>query len=198
MKAINFLVAGVGGQGALLVSNVLAEVGLRSGYDVKKSEVHGMSQRGGSVTSHVRWGQAVRSPVIGPGEADYLLALEKLEAAREITRLRPGGAVLVGDFCLPPLSVTSAGDRYPDDAEIARLLRQVTANVQFVPTIALAEALGDARAHNIVLLGALSLSLPAIPEATWLAAIAGRVPAKHVELNRRAFAAGRRPPAIGG
>ena len=96
MRPINFLVTGVGGQGALLASDVLATVGVRAGYDVKKAEVHGMSQRGGSVTSHVRWGEEVRSPVIGRGEVDYLVALEKLEALRYVTMLRPRGTVIVG------------------------------------------------------------------------------------------------------
>jgi indolepyruvate ferredoxin oxidoreductase beta subunit len=91
MGEIDFLVAGVGGQGALLASNVLADVGVRAGYDVKKAELHGMSQRGGSVNSHVRWGEKVLSPVIGRGEVDYLIALEVLEGLRYLTMLRPGG-----------------------------------------------------------------------------------------------------------
>lgn len=190
MKELNFLVAGVGGQGALLASNVLAEVGVRAGYDVKKAEVHGMSQRGGSVNSHVRWGAQVRSPVIGQGAVDILLALEKLETLRYLTMLRPGGRVLLGESRIPPLSVSSGDDHYPDDKEIRRVLSQVTDDYHFIPTLTLAKEVGNARAHNVVLLGALSTFLDDVPLRLWLQVIEERVPQKHLELNRRAFEAG--------
>jgi indolepyruvate ferredoxin oxidoreductase beta subunit len=112
MSGTNFILAGVGGQGTLLASNVVAHVGVEAGFDVKKAEVHGMAQRGGSVNSHVRWGDKIYSPLIGPGEADYLVVLEKLEALRYLDMLRPGGAVLVGEMRIPPLSVgRSASER---------------------------------------------------------------------------------------
>jgi indolepyruvate ferredoxin oxidoreductase beta subunit len=190
MKEINFLVTGVGGQGALLASNVLAEVGVRAGYDVKKAEVHGMSQRGGSVNSHVRWGVEVKSPVIGRGEVDFLVALEKLEALRYLTMLRPEGTVLVGEFKIPPLSVSSGDDRYPDDNELKDRLTEATTNFQFIPTLTLAKDVGNSRAHNVVLLGALSNLIEGVPPETWLEVIEERVPKKFVELNHKAFLAG--------
>ena len=191
MNTINFLVTGVGGQGALLVSNVLADVGVRSGYDVKKSEVHGMAQRGGSVTSTVRWGEVVYSPLIGQGEADYLLALEKLEALRYVGMLRPGGTAIVGDLGIPPLSVSSGDDVYPNDEQVRRILSQVTDDYHLIPSIRLAEELGNARAHNVVLLGALSTFLDDVPPDIWLQSIRERVPKKFIELNERAFQAGK-------
>jgi indolepyruvate ferredoxin oxidoreductase beta subunit len=192
MKALNFLVAGVGGQGALLASNVLADVGVRAGYDVKKAEVHGMSQRGGSVNSHVRWGDKVLSPIIGQGEVDFLAALEKLEALRYLPMLRPGGTALVGQFKIPPLTVSSGNDHYPDDREIKTLVNQVTDHYYFVPTLTLAQELGNARAHNVVLLGALSALVDDVPPEIWLNVIQERVPKKTIGINRKAFEAGRR------
>ncbi|MBN1146740.1 MAG: indolepyruvate oxidoreductase subunit beta [Anaerolineales bacterium] len=191
MKAINFLVVGVGGQGALLASNVLAEVGVRAGFDVKKAEVHGMSQRGGSVNSHVRWGEAVKSPLIGPGEADVLFSLEKLETLRYLDLLRKDGLALIGEFKIPPLTVSSGQERYPDDEQIEQALRQVTRDFLFVPTLSLAAQAGTARAHNVVMLGALSARIEEAPLETWLQALEELVPQKYVELNRRAFELGR-------
>jgi indolepyruvate ferredoxin oxidoreductase, beta subunit len=190
MSTINFLITGVGGQGSLLMSNVLSEVGVRLGHDVKKNEVHGMSQRGGSVTSHVRWGDQVRSPVIGEGEVDVLLALEKLEGLRYLSMLRPNAKVLMGDFRIDPLSVSAGADQYPDDGDVEYVLSQITKDYHFAPTIEIAEKLGNSRVHNIVLLGALSSQMPEISQDVWLEVIAERVPSKHVELNRAAFIAG--------
>ena len=190
-KTVNFLIVGVGGQGALLFSNVLSEVGVRAGFDVKKTEVHGMSQRGGSVNSHVRWGNSVRSPVIAEGEVDYLLALEKLEALRYLDMLDPGAVVLVGDFRIDPLAVSAGEAEYPDDETIRSTLAQVSERVHFIPTVTTADALGNSRAHNMVLLGALSALLLDLPVETWMEVMGERLPEKHVPLNRRAFQAGR-------
>jgi indolepyruvate ferredoxin oxidoreductase, beta subunit len=191
METINFVIAGIGGQGALLVSNVLAEVGVRAGYDVKKTEVHGMSQRGGSVTSHVRWGEKVQSPMVGQGEADFLLALEKLETLRYLDMLRPGGTVLVGEVKIPPISVSAGQATYPEDREIQAVLAQHAGQTLFLPTQSLAKQAGDARAHNVVLLGSLSVLLAQISEESWLEVVAERVPARHIELNVEAFNLGR-------
>ena len=191
MKDINFLVVGVGGQGALLASTVLAETGVRAGFDVKKAEVHGMSQRGGSVNSHVRWGQQVLSPVIGKGEVDVLLALEKLEALRYVPWLRQDGIAFLGEFKIPPLTVSSGQDHYPEDDEIKTALEQVTSNYHFVPTLNLAGQAGNSRAHNVVLLGALSSLIEEVPAEIWLNVISERVPEKAVEINRCAFELGR-------
>jgi indolepyruvate ferredoxin oxidoreductase beta subunit len=191
VKDINFLVVGVGGQGALLASNVLSDVGVRAGYDVKKAEVHGMSQRGGSVNSHVRWGNRVKSPVIGRGEVDVLLALEKLESLRYLHMLRTGGIVLVGEFKIPPLTVSSGSDHYPDDDEIRRVFHQITEDFSFVPTLRLAEEAGTSRAHNVVLLGALSAKITDVSEDVWLDVIGAHVPKKYLDLNCKAFQLGR-------
>jgi indolepyruvate ferredoxin oxidoreductase beta subunit len=191
MVTINFLLAGVGGQGTLLASDVLASVGLRAGYDVKKSEVHGMAQRGGSVTTSIRWGEKVHSPVLGPGEADFFVAFEKLEALRHIEKLRPGGVVLVNDYAIPPLSVSSGSDQYPDDERLVTVLRASTANHYLLPANSLAEDLGNPRVNNVVLLGSLSLWLPDVALPTWLEAVRDRVPPKFADLNEQAFLVGR-------
>ncbi len=191
MTTFNFLLAGVGGQGTILASDVLAAVGLRTGYDVKKSEVHGMAQRGGSVTTFVRWGEKVYSPLIGPGEAAFFLAFEKLEALRHIEMLRPGGIVLVNDYAIPPLSVSSGSDEYPTDERIKAILSAVTSSYHLLPATALAEELGNTRVNNVVLLGSLSHWLPDVPLEVWLEAVRERVPPKFVELNQQAFLAGR-------
>jgi indolepyruvate ferredoxin oxidoreductase beta subunit len=191
MKTLNFLVTGVGGQGALLASNILADVGVRAGYDVKKSEVHGMAQRGGSVNSTVRWGKKVYSPLIGQGEADYLVALEKLEALRYVEMLRPGGTAIVGDLGIPPLSVSSGDDVYPNDEQVRQILSQVTDDYYFIPSVHLADELGNARAHNVVLLGTLSTFIDDVSPEVWLQSIRERVPKRFIELNERAFQAGK-------
>jgi len=188
---MRFLLVGVGGQGTLLASNVLAQVGVKTGFDVKKAEVHGMAQRGGSVSSHVRWGEKVYSPLIGRGEVDYLVSLEKLEVLRYVGMLRPGGIAIVGDMRIPPLSVSSGDDVYPDDEEVRRILGEVTNGLHFVPSIRLAEEAGDARAHNIVVLGALSNFVAGVPAEIWLEVITESVPKRFVEVNQRAFQAGK-------
>ena len=158
MSGTNFILAGVGGQGTLLASNVVAQVGVEAGFDVKKAEVHGMAQRGGSVSSQIRWGEKIYSPLIAKGEVDFLVAFEKLEALRYVTTgaLRPGGTVLVGEMSIPPLSVSSGNDVYPDDEQVRRVIGAVTDDIHFVPSLSLAEEAGNVRAHNVVVLGALS------------------------------------------
>jgi indolepyruvate ferredoxin oxidoreductase beta subunit len=188
---INFLLVGVGGQGTLLASNVLALVGVQAGFDVKKAEVHGMAQRGGSVSSHTRWGDKVRSPLIGRGEADYLVGFEKLEALRYLDMLRPAGQVIVGEMRIPPLSVSSGAETYPDDRQVERLLSTVTDHVHFVPSLTLAESAGNIRAHNVVVLGALSSLVDEVSSQLWLDVIAATVPDRFVAVNRRAFQMGR-------
>ncbi len=190
MKDIRFLLTGVGGQGTLLASNVLAEVGMALGYDVKKAEVHGMSQRGGSVVSHVRWGEQVFSPVIPDGEADVLISFEKLEALRFLRGLKPGGLLLVNDYQIVPVTVSSGSDEYPSDETIRQAFAQVTDRVRWIPAIALAEELGNAKVANVVMLGALSRLLD-LPDEPWLTVIEQRVPKKFLELNRAAFRLGR-------
>jgi indolepyruvate ferredoxin oxidoreductase, beta subunit len=191
MSVMNFFLTGVGGQGTLLASNVLAQVGLRAGFDVKKAEVHGMAQRGGSVSSQIRWGKKIHSPLICKGEVDYLVAFEKLEALRYIGMLRPGGTALVGEMSIPPLSVSSGDDVYPDDEQMRRVIGVVTDDVRFIPSLRLAEEAGNVRAHNVVVLGALSTLIEQVESETWLDVIAARVPERYVEVNKRAFQMGR-------
>ncbi len=194
---INFLLAGVGGQGTILASDVLVNVGLAAGLSAKQAEVHGMSQRGGDVTSHVRWGKVVYAPLAGAGEVDVLLAFEKAEALRNLHFCRPGAWVVINDQTIEPITVTSGGQPYPDDARVRAAVAQVTDHAVFVEGVRLAEALGNARVTNVVLLGALSALLerddlvPGLTAETWLAVISERVPARYLDLNQRAFQSGR-------
>ncbi len=190
MKNANLLVVGVGGQGTLLASSVLAAVGIRAGFDVKKAEVHGMAQRGGSVSSHIRWGKKIYSPLIGKGEADFMISLEKLESLRYVDMLRSGAISLVGDMRVSPLTVSSGSDVYPADDEIQRRLSAV-GDVRFVHSLRLAEEAGNVRAHNMVVLGALSAFIPEVAPDLWLEVIEEIVPAKLVDVNRQAFQLGR-------
>lgn len=190
MKKIRFLLTGVGGQGTILASNVLAELGIALGYDSKKAEVHGMSQRGGSVVSHVSWGEQVFSPIIPDGEADVLIAFEKLEAMRFAKGIRPGAMVLINDYEIVPVTVSSGGGKYPSVDEVCGIFAPLTDKVYCVKGVEIAEELGNAKAANVALLGALSKILEMDAEP-WLKVIEGRVPPKFVELNRRAFQAGR-------
>jgi indolepyruvate ferredoxin oxidoreductase beta subunit len=197
-KNLNFLMAGVGGQGTILASDVLVNVGLAAGYQAKQAEVHGMSQRGGSVTSHVRWGEVVYSPLVAAGEADVLLAFEKAEALRAVNQLRPGGLALVNMEAIEPVTVTSGGQPYPSDDALRTVFSQVTEHAAYIDGPGIAGELGNTKVENVVLLGALSKLLeaqgwdePGLSVDAWLAVIGERVPKKYVELNRQAFLKGR-------
>lgn len=190
MNKIRFLLVGVGGQGTILASNVLAELGIELGYDTKKAEVHGMSQRGGSVVSHVSWAEQVFSPIIPEGEADILISFEKLEAMRFANGIRPGAMVLINDYEIVPVTVSSGGGTYPDVKQVRGTFEPLTDKVFCVKGVEIAEELGNAKAANVVLLGALSKLLEHDAEP-WLKVIEARVPPKFVELNRKAFQAGR-------
>jgi len=196
-RILNFLLAGVGGQGTILATDVLVNVGLAAGYQAKQAEVHGMSQRGGSVTSFVRWGQVVHSPLVGAGEVDIYLAFEKAEALRYLNQLRPGALAVINLQAILPVTVTSGGQPYPDDERLRSAVAQVTDKVAYVDGEGIAQALGNVRAANVVLLGALSKLMereelaPGLTPDHWLKVIVERVPARYVELNRRAFQAGR-------
>ncbi|MBI5724087.1 MAG: indolepyruvate oxidoreductase subunit beta [Planctomycetes bacterium] len=186
-KTVNVLVVGIGGQGIILLSDILAEAAFESGHDVKKSEIHGLSQRGGSVISHVRWGTKVHSPVIMDGQADFILALEEIEALRNAHVAKPGGMILVNDFRSLPASVVSGAAKCPENIE-SRLAEY--ASVEKVPATSIARELGNIRTSNIVLLGALSRHLE-IADAFWQAAVKKHVPKKYADLNLKAFARGR-------
>ncbi len=189
-KTINFLLAGVGGQGTLLASDIIAELGLRIGLDAKKSEVHGMSQRGGTVNSHVRWGERVASPLCEAGKVDYFIAQEMLEGLRWLSYLKPGGTVILNKQKWVPTSSTFGGDPYPSEEHVMASMAKVAGNLLTLDALQIAEELGNLRAANSVLLGALSSQLAPGAE-DWLAVLEQNVPPKHKEVNRRAFLAGR-------
>ena len=185
----DFLLAGVGGQGTILASDILVEVGLASGYDVKKSEVHGMAQRGGSVESQVRWGERVYSPTIERGDADYLLGFEMLEVARWVGFIKPGADVIVNRYRIAPPSVNTGQAKYPEEADIARVLETRAGRVTWVDATDKASALGNAALAGVVLLGRLAADMD-IAADVWLEVVERLVPVKFVQLNREAFTVG--------
>lgn len=186
MESWNFLLVGVGGQGILTASDILAEAGLRVGYDVKKSEVHGMSQRGGVVSSHVRFGPKVYSPLIGQGQAHFLLSFEMLEALRWAHYLRPDGIALVNVQRVLPVAVTSGGASYPTEEEVRRELSARARQTLFIDSVRVGQELGNPRVANSVLVGALASFLE-IPLPIWEEVIQERLPARYAALNRQAF-----------
>lgn len=183
---------GVGGQGIILSSDILGEAALAVGLDVKKSDTLGMAQRGGSVTSHLRIAGKVWAPLISQGDADILLAFEKLEAARWVNFVKPQGIVVINNLAIPPLSISLGTHRYPDDVAIRSTFEQRTKRICFVEGSIEAEKAGDIRSLNIFMLGFLSVFLPVeIPNDIWTQCIVERLPAKIVDLNIRAFESGR-------
>mgnify|MGYP000229838192 CR=1 FL=1 len=179
MNKIDLLITGVGGQGNILASDVLGQAAIYSGYDVKKTDTLGMAQRGGSVVSNVRIARQVYSPLIKVGEADILLAFEKLEAARWGHYLRPGGIAIVNNHSLPPLAVSLGNEEYPSDQEITRFLRERTERIYFVEGTRRAQEIGNIRTLNMFMLGCVSPFLP-FKVSTWKESIAGRLPANSV------------------
>lgn len=184
----NILLAGVGGQGILLASEILAEACMQAGFDVKKSEIHGMSQRGGSVVSHVRYGKEVYSPVVPEGEGDILFGFELLETYRYLNLLRPGARVIANDFRIQPPSVLLGHERYPDDLPAKIAVR--FPNFTLIDGLKIATEIGNPRVANTVLLGAVSRHLKIEP-VVWEKAINKMVPKKALEINLHAFQAGR-------
>ena len=189
METKNIMIVGVGGQGTLLASKMLGRLLLSEGYDVKVSEVHGMSQRGGSVVTYVRFGDKVYSPLIDKGEADFILSFEQLEAARWLPYLKLDGQIILNDQQIDPMPVVTGAVRYPDG--VVEKLRAAGAKTDAVPALGLAHEAGSQKAVNIVLMGRLSRYFPEIPEGKWLAALEATVPAKFLEMNQKAFALGR-------
>lgn len=187
-KVINILIVGVGGQGVLLASEVLSEMAMLSGLDVKKSEVHGMSQRGGVVSSHVKIGKKVYSPIIPYGQVDVLISFEQAEALRAVDWLSKDGMVATSTTRLVPPIATSGKIKYPDDPVTE--LRQKAANVVALDADKIALDMGNPRLVNILLLGVISTRLD-FEISAWEEAIRRRVKAKFVELNLKAFARGR-------
>ena len=186
--ATNVLVAGVGGQGVILASDMMSEVFMKAGYDVKKSEIHGMAMRGGIVTSHFRFGKKVYSPLIKEGEVDILFAFEQLEGLRWLNYLKPDAAIIMNDHQISPLTVNLGEMEYPK--AIPELIRSKFKEFYLVKGTEIALQVGDARVANVVLLGAIS-KLFEIRDDLWLKTILNYLPPKVHDMNRKAFFTGR-------
>ena len=189
MKTQNIMIVGVGGQGSLLASKLLGRVLLNRGYDIKVSEVHGMSQRGGSVVTYVRFGDKVYSPVIDRGQADFIVSFELLEAARWTEYLKPGGKIITNTQQINPMPVIIGAAEYPED-----LVGKMTAagiDLDAIDALSLAEQAGSSKAVNLVLMGRLSRYFD-LTEEEWIQAIEASVPQKFLEMNKVAFQLGMR------
>ena len=184
---INVLIVGVGGQGTLLTSRIIAQAVVNLGYEVKVSEVHGMAQRGGSVVTQVRFGREVYSPIISEGEADVILAFEPIEGARWLKYLKPGGTVIVNDEKIDPLPVLSGKVKYPQD--ILQKIKQEVPSSYVFNCSEVAQVCGNRRAANVVMVGILSQIIALDPE-NLLSALSNIVPSKALEINQLAFQKG--------
>ena len=188
METKNMMIVGVGGQGTLLASKLLGRLLLSKGFDVKVSEVHGMSQRGGSVVTYVRWGDKVYSPIIDKGQADVILSFELLEAARWTEYLKPGGRIITNTQQVNPMPVITGAAAYPADLE--GKIRALGIDLDAFDALSLAEQAGSSRAVNIVLMGRLSKWFD-FTEEEWMDALTQSVPPKFLELNKKAFDLGK-------
>ncbi len=182
----NILLCGVGGQGTILASKLLSHALVSGGYDVKMSEIHGMSQRGGSVVTQVRYGEKVHSPIIGRGSADILVSFEAMEALRYLGDLRPGGHVVVNNYKIPTATTLSGKEQYPTDA-VERI--KAVAETHVLDAAAIAGDLGSPKSMNVVLLGAL-VQLMGLTELDWDGALAANLKPGLIEGNRKALTAG--------
>ena len=183
----DIMIVGVGGQGTLLASRILGNTVITEGYDVKVSEVHGMSQRGGSVVTYVKYGDKVFSPIIDKGEADIILAFEMLEAYRAMPYLKKGGKMIVNTQEIAPMPVITGAAVYPE--ALVEKMQAAGIAIDAIDALSLAEQAGSAKAVNLVLLGCLSKYFD-FTEEEWMEAIEKSVPPKFLELNKTAFALG--------
>ncbi|MDL2226993.1 indolepyruvate oxidoreductase subunit beta [Deltaproteobacteria bacterium OttesenSCG-928-M10] len=186
-QSTSILLVGVGGQGAILTSKILSAGLLTLGHDVKMSEIHGMSQRGGSVTTQIKFGEKVLAPNIGLAEADYLASFEKVEALRFLPYLKPGGHLVTDDHEIYSMPVSAGFAAYPEG--VTEELKRLVPNITVIPAGRLAEELGNIRVQNIILLGAL-VKVMKLDQVNWPALVAEYVPAKVKDLNLKAFTAG--------
>ena len=189
MKTHNIMIVGVGGQGSLLASKLLGRLLMNEGFDAKVSEVHGMSQRGGSVVTYVRYGDKVYSPVIDKGQADIIVAFELLEAARWLSYLAPDGQLVTNTQRIDPMPVITGAAEYPEN--LVEKMQTADIKVDAIDALSLASEAGSSKAVNIVLMGRLSNYFPFSKEA-WLKALEETVPPRFLELNRKAFELGRK------
>jgi len=190
-KVTSLLLAGVGGQGILLASDIICKVMMEKGLDVKKSEVHGMAQRGGCVTSHVRYGQKVYSPLARKGDVDMIVSFEKLEALRYLDYLKKGGMILVNDEEIYPPSVNLGEADYPKDIYESLRSQFGKDSVKVIPGPKLASLAGNRRAVNTVMLGAISRFTPGLVREDWKKVLTEVIPEKILEANIKAFDLGR-------
>jgi indolepyruvate ferredoxin oxidoreductase beta subunit len=186
----NIFLSGVGGQGTILASNILGQVLLNAGYDVKKAEVHGMAQRGGDVTTHFRFGEKVYSPLIKQGEVDYLISFELLEALRYINWVKPEGKVILNNQSILPPSVNLGKAEYPKDVE-QTFRKYFKENVWIIDGREIARSLGNIQVANVVIIGALSNFFPELKPEQWIDAIKELLPSRLHEINTKAFYGGR-------
>lgn len=187
MKTTSLMIVGVGGQGTLLASKLLGRLLVSEGYDVKVSEVHGMSQRGGSVVTYVRFGEKVYSPIVERGEADYIISFEKAEAARWLPFLKKGGKMIVNTQQIDPMPVIIGAAEYPEN--VIEEMIALGVDIDAIDALTPALEAGSAKAVNIVLMGRLARHFD-IPREKWTAAIEQSVVPKFVEMNEKAFALG--------
>ena len=187
MAVKSIMIVGVGGQGTLLASRLLGSALISQGYDVKVSEVHGMSQRGGAVVTYVKYGESVASPIIEKGEADLILAFELLEAARWFDFIKPEGKLIVNTQQIDPMPVVIGTAVYPEG--VLEALRAAGADVMEIDALPMAEQAGSAKAVNVVLIGAMA-SQTGLPVEVWQTAIKETVPPKFLEMNLKAFESG--------
>ncbi len=189
MKDINFLVVGVGGQGTVLAGDIMAEAGMLAGYDAKKSDVLGLAIRGGSVISHVRWGDKVDAPMSMRGSVDYLLAFEPLEALRQIDFLHPESSIIYNEYVIPPVTVSSGLTEYPEEGMLKDALKNSAQRVFSFNATNKAVELGSVKAVNVMLIGALSALLD-VEAGVWEKAVGKFVPDKFLDVNMKAFNTG--------
>lgn len=188
MQTKNIMIVGVGGQGTLLASKLLGKMLLQKGFDVKVSEVHGMSQRGGSVVTYIRYGDKVYSPVVDKGEADFIISFEQLEAARWVSYLKKDGVMITNTQKINPMPVIIGATEYPD--ALPEKISALGITLDAFDALSLAEKAGSSKAVNIVLMGRLSKYFDFSTEE-WLTAIEQSVPEKFLEMNKKAFVLGR-------
>ena len=185
----DIILSGVGGQGILSIATIIGAAALKEGLYIKQAEVHGMSQRGGSVVTYVRYGDKVYSPIIDKGQADVIISFEKLEAARYMNYLKKGGKIVVSDQEIDPMPVITGAAEYPEN--LIEKMKAAGADIDDMDALSLAMEAGSPKAVNIVLMGRVSRYFPEISEEAWLASLEACVPPKFLEMNKKAFMLGR-------
>jgi indolepyruvate ferredoxin oxidoreductase beta subunit len=185
----NIIICGVGGQGTILASDIISDSLFMSGFDVKKCEIHGMSQRQGSVVSYIRYGEKVYSPVISENEADFIIGFEKLEALRYIPLLKENSIAIVQDLEIPPISVLFGNAKYPED--FSEIMSKKTKNIYLIETKNLLKEFGNPKVFNTFMLGIFSKNIPQIKENFWIESIKKNVKKEYIEINLKAFEKGK-------